>query len=593
MPAAPQIEILPEHVIHKIAAGEVVERPVSVVKELVENSLDAGATRIHVSLEQGGCKSIRVEDDGHGIAATQLPLALKRHATSKIRAAEDLFRLNTLGFRGEALPSIASTGDFRLESATADSDPLGYAIEVRSGRLGEVQETALSRGTRIQLKDLFSTTPARLKFLKRPETEWGHVADLLTAMALHRLDVEWRLEHNGKTSLFCPRVDDPKRRILDLFGRETMEVLYPLKRVVSGITLRGLIGHPNFSKKSNRHIYVFVNGRLVQDRLILHAISSGYRGLLMTQQYPMAVLYLDIDPSRVDVNVHPTKREVRFSDSNVIHHLISESIRHCLDQAPWKQGESSLPSPATEGERSGFEAPQERIQAALQGFMARPQLNEIGTRSFSDPPRQAELAKQAKVGMLDFQELRLIGQFDATYLVCESHGSLLLIDQHAAHERIGFEQLKRSYLTGKLSRQSLLTPLTFSLGEGEAAKLRSCLEELEKFGFALDEFGENTFVLKAHPILLKNCDWLALLREIAEEIEESPLAGLEERIDHVLATMACHRQIRAHQRLVEDEMRALLKDLEGTPRSYHCPHGRPVMVEIASEEIEKWFKRIV
>jgi DNA mismatch repair protein MutL len=591
MPGA-EIQILPDHVIHKIAAGEVVERPVSVVKELVENSLDAGATRIHVALEQGGCKAIRVEDDGHGIAPEQMPLALKRHATSKIRAAEDLFRLNTLGFRGEALPAIASTGDFRLESATQNSDPLGYAVEVRAGKVGELQETALSRGTRIQLKDLFSTTPARLKFLKRPETEWSHVADFLTAMALHRLDVEWRLEHNGKTSLFCPRADDPKRRILDLFGRETMEVLYPLERQVSGVALRGLIGHPNFSKKSNRHLYVFVNGRLVQDRLINHAIVSGYRGLLMTQQFPMAVLHLEVDPSRVDVNVHPTKREVRFSDSNVIHHLISETIRHRLDQAPWKGEEPRSESVPAKAQPEGWswDEPQERIRNAVEDFMARAPRQEIGTIPL---PRQAELAKQAKVGMLDFQELRLIGQFDATYLVCESRGSLLLIDQHAAHERIGFEQLKKSFLAGKLAQQSLLTPLTFQMPEGEAAKLRSCLEGLEKFGFAVDEFGENTFVLKAHPTLMKDCDWLALLRELAEELEEQPLAGLEERIDHVLATMACHRQIRAHHRLADDEMRSLLQQLEGTPRSYHCPHGRPVMVEIASEEIEKWFKRIV
>ncbi|HKY64348.1 MAG TPA: DNA mismatch repair endonuclease MutL [bacterium] len=589
---APAIQVLPDHVIHKIAAGEVVERPVSVVKELVENSLDAGATRIHVALEQGGCKAIRVEDDGHGIAPEQLPLALKRHATSKIRTAEDLFRLNTLGFRGEALPAIASTGDFRLESATEHSDPLGYAVEVRAGKVGPLQETALSRGTRIQLKDLFSTTPARLKFLKRPETEWSHVADFLTAMALHRLDVEWRLEHNGKVSLFCPRTDEPKRRILDLFGRETMEVLYPMERQVSGVSLRGLIGHPNFSKKSNRHLYVFVNGRLVQDRLINHAIVSGYRGLLMTQQYPMAVLYLEVDPSRVDVNVHPTKREVRFSDSNVIHHLISESIRHRLDQAPWKEGEAASSPAAVQAAPEGWswDQPQERVRNAIDDFLARSPQPSLGTRAFVPPP---EPAKQAKVGMLDFQELRLIGQFDATYLVCESRGSLLLIDQHAAHERIGFEALKKSYLSGPLAQQRLLTPLTFQLAEGEAAKLRSCLDALEPFGFAVDEFGENSFVLKAHPTLLKDSDWLALLREIAEELEEQPLAGLEERIDHVLATMACHRQIRAHHRLTEEEMRALLGQLEGTPRSYHCPHGRPVMVEIAAEEIEKWFKRIV
>ncbi len=613
MPSVPRpIRVLPENVVHKIAAGEVVERPVSVVKELVENSLDAGATRIHVSLEQGGAKSIVVTDDGHGIPPRDLPLALKRHATSKITRAEDLFSLHTLGFRGEALPSIASISEFRLESATVESDPVGYAVEVKAGKLSELQELPMSRGTRISVKELFCTTPARLKFLKRPETEWSHTLDLLTAMALHHLAVEWRLEHNGKVSLFCPAAADPKRRILDLFGKETMERLYPLERKVSELSIRGLIGHPNFSKKTNRQIYVFVNGRLVQDRLINHAVVNGYRGLLMTQQYPMAILHLDADPAKVDVNVHPTKREVRFSNSNVVHHLISETIRHALDRAPWREaaetegleegreatarlaaGGFSFPEPAPRQTSLGESFREEYargIERALRGFAP----GEAGTASAAEAPSWREAPKSARIGALAFSELRLIGQLGATYLVCESEGSLLLVDQHAAHERIGFERLKRSYLSGPLPQQRLLQPLSFDLPEHEAARLRACLPRLEAFGFAVDEFGEGSFVLKAHPTLLRDVDWIAVLREIAEEMEESSgMAGLEDRIDHVLATMACHRQIRAHQRLSEEEMLALLRELEGTPRSYHCPHGRPVMVEVEAREIEKWFKRVL
>lgn len=609
----PPIQILPEYVVHKIAAGEVVERPVSVVKELVENSLDAGSTRIQVSLEQGGTKSIVVSDNGHGISPRDMPIALKRHATSKITRAEDLFSLHTLGFRGEALPSIASISDFRIESATDESDPVGYALEVKAGKVGELQELPMSRGTRISVKELFCTTPARLKFLKRPETEWSHILDFLTAMAVYHLDVEWRLEHNGKTSLFCPATDDPKRRILDLFGKETMEKLYPLERKVSEIEVRGLIGHPNFSKKTNRQLYVFVNGRLVQDRLINHAIVNGYRGLLMTQQYPMAILSLEIDPSKVDVNVHPTKREVRFSNSNVVHHLLSETVRHCLDQAPWREEpavEAGRAAPfedfrsAGNSEGSFFSEPatlgvssspsreeySQNIQRALQNFRPETQAN------FSDKPQHSwrEDPKSAKIGSLSFSTLRLIGQLHATYLVCESEGSLLLIDQHAAHERIGFERLKRSYLSGPLPQQRLLHPLSFDLPENEAARLRACLPRLEAFGFSVDEFGENSFVLKAHPTLLEGEDWVGLLREISQEMEDSSgMEGLEDRIDHLLATMACHRQIRAHQRLDDEEMLALLRELEGTPRSYHCPHGRPVMVEVEAREIEKWFKRLL
>ncbi|MFO1463848.1 MAG: DNA mismatch repair endonuclease MutL [bacterium] len=605
------IQELPEEVVHKIAAGEVVERPVSVVKELVENSLDAGATRIHVTLEQGGCKSIVVSDDGHGIPPREMPIALKRHATSKIRRAEDLFALHTLGFRGEALPSIASISEFRLESATAESDPLGYALEVKAGKLGDLQELPMSRGTRISVRELFCTTPARLKFLKRPETEWSHIADFLTAMALHHLAVEWRLEHNGKTSFFCPVTGDPRRRILDLFGKETMEKLYPLERRVSELALHGLIGHPNFSRKTNRDLYVFVNGRLVQDRLINHAIVNGYRGFLMTQQYPMAILHLEVDPGLVDVNVHPTKREVRFSNSNVVHHLISETIRRRLEEAPWREaggegegasssepkqfGEAQVPEVAPAGGRQATAVADfpsdyaKRVQGALSEYAARakPWLAVEGGRGWPEE-------KAAKVGTLAFAELRLIGQFQATYLICESEGSLLLIDQHAAHERIGFERLKRSYLSGPLPQQRLLTPVSFELAEGEAVRLRSCLEKLEAFGFAADEFGEGSFVLKAQPALLGDADGVTVLREVAQELEDaSGLTPVQERVDHVLATMACHRQIRANHRLSDEEMRALLRELEGTPRSYHCPHGRPVMVEIEPREIEKWFKRVV
>ncbi len=598
MPAPRPIQELPEAVIHKIAAGEVVERPASVVKELVENSLDAGATRIHVTLEQGGCKAIVVTDDGHGIPPQEMPLALKRHATSKIRRAEDLFALHTLGFRGEALPSIASISEFRLESATVQSDPVGYALEVSGGKARDLQELPMTRGTRISVRDLFCTTPARLKFLKRPETEWSHIADFLTAMALHHLQVEWRLEHNGKVSFFCPSTGDPLRRILDLFGRETMERLYPVERRVSEMAIRGLLGHPNFSRKTNRDLYVFVNGRLVQDRLINHAIVSGYHGLLMTQQYPMAILHLEVDPALVDVNVHPTKREVRFSNSNVVHHLISETLRRRLEEAPWRSSlaPESGAEAATElffqSSKSGFSKGQGEGGSTKADYARNLQgaLSEYATRV-----ADSTLApKTAKIGTLAFSELRLIGQFQATYLLCESAGSLLLIDQHAAHERIGFEQLRRTHLSGPLPQQRLLHPVSFELPEGEAARLRSSLDSLEAFGFAADEFGENSFVLKAQPALLGDIDGVALLRELAQELEgSSGLNAIQDRVDHALATMACHRQIRAHHRLDEAEMRALLRDLEGTPRSYHCPHGRPVMVEIESREIEKWFKRLL
>jgi len=605
----PTIKELPENVKHKIAAGEVVERPVSVVKELVENSIDAGARRIQISIKKGGMDSISISDDGHGIPAGQIPLALKRHATSKISDAEDLFSLQTLGFRGEALASIASVSKFRLESATDKTDPIGYVLEVREGKPENLKETPMPRGTRVLVEDLFCTTPARRKFLKRPETEWGHIMDLVTALALGYLHLEWTVEHNGKKVIFCPPTQDPLRRILDLFGKDARENLYTVERTVSELELRGLISHPNFCKKSNRHLFVYINGRYIQDRLVNHAIVHGYRNLLMQKQYPMVVLNLQLDPKLVDVNVHPTKREVRFSNGNAIHNLISETIYRRLEEAPWKtQGTvshrteehlsfgmkkdetpSQLPRPGPRDLK--------KIQSGGEGWPGGnwprlPHEGEIEESPRTPIPLENLSPPQAKIGTLPFAQLQLIGQFLLTYLVCEHEGSLILIDQHAAHERIGFEKLKSSFGSGGLSRQNLLNPISFDLPPAESDRLRACLSSLEPYGLQVEEFGEHSFVIKAVPTLIKKCDWIQMMGDLVDKIEgEGRLKGLEEKVDHVLATMACHRQIRAGDRLSREEMQALLKQLEGTPRGYHCPHGRPVMVEIRSAEIEKWFKR--
>ncbi len=605
----PIIRELSENVIHKIAAGEVVERPVSVVKELLENSLDAQSDRIELNVEQGGMKTIEVIDNGHGIEANQLPLALKRHATSKILQAEDLFALTTLGFRGEALPAIASVSHFILESATENSQPVGYVWEINQSEPPHLKETARTQGTRIRVGDLFCTTPARRKFLKRPETEWSHISDLVTALALSRLDVSWRVTHNGKVFMDSPATSDPKERILDLFGREAMENLFAVERQVAEVGIWGLIGHPNFSRRSNRQMFVYVNGRYVQDRLINHGIVQGYRSLLMTGQYPMVLLHLNLAPELVDVNVHPTKREVKFSNGNAIHHLISETIAQALAQAPWQQSvqdnvpqdfdnrfskesfsggmPTSHPTQASQnfmqGTLNGTLDPSARIQGALRDYYSQ-----------HLPAAVNQGPVQVKMGSFGFSSLRLIGQFNLTYLVCEQDGALVLIDQHAAHERIGFEQLKKSFSENGLPRQRLLTPLTLEFSPNESEKLRGRLKELDLYGIEIDDFGGNTFALKAHPTLLNKCDWIKLLRDMVDHIESpQETQELSAHIDHVLATMACHRQIRAGDRLSVEEMRELLVHLEGTPRSYHCPHGRPVMVEIADREIEKWFKRIL
>lgn len=636
----PKIQELSESVIHKIAAGEVVERPVSVVKELVENAIDAGATRIEVSVQTGGVESIVVKDNGCGIAPMELSIALKRHATSKIRSDEDLFQLHSLGFRGEALPSIASVSEFSLQSATAETAPVGYCIRVKNGQKSELSELAMEQGTRVEVKKLFSTTPARLKFLKREQTEWAHIADYLTAMALGHLSIEWRIFKNGKKFLFSPAVSEAQKRFFDLFGSEVSESLYPIDCSSSGLHLYGYIGHPNFSRKNPKQMYVFVNGRYVQDRLINHAITSGYRSLLMTQQYPMVLLHLNIDPAWVDVNVHPAKREVRFSQGNTIHSLISANIRRELEKSPWQQrhsegfvaqreeaqtsqaGEAIQLSEFALESRQASRFSQSGVSQVASGetltIHVEPQTDSGSARVGPLPVKKSDIAierfegmiserknqaafqaqtsffPQAQIGTFPFQDLHLIGQFKATYIVCEYESSLLLIDQHAAHERIGFEELKKSFEDKKLVQQRFLNPPILEFNPQEAERLRMCLTELEKFSLEVEDFGENSFALKAYPVLLKNCQWKALIQEMVDEMmTEVPAEALVKKIDHILATMSCHRQIRANDRLSREEMKALLKQLEGTPRSYHCPHGRPVMVEISSREIEKWFKRVL
>lgn len=597
------IQQLPDEVVHKIAAGEVVERPVSVVKELVENAIDAGATKIEIEVEQGGIRLIRITDNGQGIPVQQLPLALKRHATSKIRQAEDLHQLNTLGFRGEALPSIASVSRFKIETATEASDPVGYVLEVREGKHQALRETPMPRGTRVTVEEIFSTTPARLKFLKRPETEWSHMADLLTALALGYPEIEWQVSHQGKNFISCPATEDFQQRLLDLFGKETKRKLYPLRREVSGLELTGYFGHPNFSRRTNRYLFTYVNHRYVQDRLINHAIVNGYRSLLMTGQYPMAILKLRLQPDLVDVNVHPSKKEVRFSNGNAIHHLISETLRRALEEAPWQES-GEVPEMKSIQKKSLFSKESSRHSSREPDLLsALPKTENAGERvrhaleafaQRNEAPGPELTPKQAQVGTLPFKDLRLIGQFHATYLLCERNGSLILIDQHAAHERIGFEKLKRSYDSGKMPTQRLLHPISFELSARDSERLRPYLDFLHAFGLEVEEFGEHSFVLKAYPSLLKKVDGVGLIRELLDQgISEAPLESLEKRVDHVLATMACHRQIRANHRLTQEEMESLLSQLEGTPRSYHCPHGRPVMVEIEGREIEKWFKRVL
>jgi len=585
----PPIRKLPEELITKIAAGEVVERPLSVVKELVENSIDARATSIVITLKEGGKQLIEVSDNGRGIPADQIELALTRHATSKIQHLDDLTHLHSLGFRGEALPSIAAISKFRLESATPQHQPMGQFWDNTHETLqtGPITRQA---GTTVQVQDLFYATPARLKFLKSTATEWGHIHDFILSMALYHLNIEWSLIHQGKTLLKTQTTTNLLDRVGDLFGRETQAQLYSFEREVPGIQMRGFLSHPNFSRSQSKNFFVFVNGRYVQDRVINHAILAGYRSLLMKDQYPMVILDLNIDPQQVDVNVHPSKREVRFANSRAIHSLISETLYHRLLESPWAQitGHSA--------ERGGGN-PIQGLMPLAATFMesaasARP-MNWVAAPSLS-PNNEELFGSQIKTGTLQYDQLKIIGQLLQTYILCQAEERLVLIDQHAAHERIGFEKLKRQFETGVIASQRLLHPINVDLRPSEGEILKQYIDELEQFGFEIRFFGGNTFMIQAVPHLLSKEDPKKILFCLLDSLEnENRLAPLVEKVDHTLATMACHHQIRAGDPLNLPEMEQLLKDLNGTPHSYHCPHGRPVMVEISQYEIERWFKRVL
>ncbi len=604
---------LPPEIAEKIAAGEVVERPLSVVKELLENSIDAGATRIEIFLEEGGKKLIRIQDNGIGMNPTELRLALQRHATSKIKNLDELFSISTLGFRGEALPSIAAISKFKMQSRSREEEQqFAYEICVEGGKVIHEREVGHPLGTTIEISELFFNTPARLKFLKSSETEWGYIDELVTALALANPEIQWIVHHQNKERIRYTK-SGLKDRMFEVWGKQVFEGFYPLLHEQSEYSVQGYIGHPNLSKSQAKGMYVFVNGRWVKDRLLNHAIATGYRNLLMQHQYPLVVLFFNLPPSEVDVNVHPTKREVRFVKTQFVHHFISEAIHSELVKAPWVStspenvrtfssptlGEGASPSSVG----AGFSRPQmetnwkkenydslSKQQSELKHLTPLPTENAL---AFS-PQGERGMEEAGQAGVLPFAPLKIIGQLKLTYILCESDNHLVLIDQHAAHERLGYEQIKSSYEKREMRSQNLLVPEQLYLKEFELELIRPYQEKFEEMGLVVEEFGKECLLVKAIPEVLGKMDVKKLIENILEDLKNFPQTRrLEEKLDHLFATMACHRQVRAGDKLNLEEMQALISQLDAEAVLYHCPHGRPLMVQVSYAEIEKWFKRVV
>jgi DNA mismatch repair protein MutL len=627
-----KIKILPEILSNKIAAGEVVERPASVVKELLENALDAGSTRIMIDIEKGGRSLIRVSDNGSGMGRDDALLALERYATSKIYKDQDLFRIHTLGFRGEALPSIAAVSRFSLVSRNPSAD-VGTRISVEGGKIKNVTEVGAPKGTMVTIRQLFFNTPARRKFLKTTGTEMGHIADKIASIALGHPGVQFRLTHNDKIVKDWPSTSAPLDRVVDVLGSDLKNSLHSLKFQNNAVSISGWISSPRTTRRTSRGLFIYVNGRFVRDRIVQHALFEGYSQRLVKGQFPIAALFINVPFEEVDVNVHPTKNEVRFARQRDIH----EAVRQAVAQTLFETDKSSWGSP--KGFKNEEFTPQGRVsETAKMEFGLRPG----GTIETSAPEgrRTAEVGKEklefgreyadfgitqandrfkgessdtdefTEHGILDepatritqktiwqkkrFGDMRIIGQLHNTYIVCEADAGLILIDQHAAHERILFERFSDRATHSPKAAQRLLVPESVELGYREAGVLEKLIPDLAALGLDIEPFGGNTFLVKSVPPLLAEREVKPLLIEIVEKIVEiGSSSGLAEMLDECRMVMACHGAIRANQALSEAQINGLLAQLDECHNPSHCPHGRPTWIRWDIRGLEKSFKRIV
>jgi DNA mismatch repair protein MutL len=580
------IRILSDEMASRIAAGEVVERPASVVKELMENSIDAGASEIFVWLEKSGTDLIRVTDDGEGMAPADLALAVERHATSKLSEAEDLFCISTLGFRGEALPSIGSVAKMEIISRPLGAT-VGQRLRVDGGKKQELRAAPTAHGTTIEIRDIFFNTPARRKFLKTPATELSHICDVVNRLALANPKVHFRLQHDGRTVADYVAVHDDKDRLHQVLGRDVAKCLlrFDWRNHESGeLTVSGYLSSAPTAFPNARHLYTFVNHRFVRDKVLTHAVLHGYDTLLMKGQYPAVILFLDVPLEEVDVNVHPAKYEVRFRRQSDIHDAVSRAIRRAL-RVEAKEPSSNL-NPATAAPYLVVrEAPMTYSISASTRYDAPERLPDVFA-----VPRRLEMVPE--LGF--FSSLTILGQILGCYLICASSQGLALIDQHAAHERIAFEKLRRQLDDGKVATQSLLIHQSVELTAGEMMLVEQKLDVLEHFGFSLEPFGPGAYAITAVPALLPEGEYSQLIRQMVAELAEvDTSARLRQHIEERLATIACHSVIRADRKLEIDEMRALLRELDQIEFATQCPHGRPVLLEFSRDELEHLFKRVV
>jgi DNA mismatch repair protein MutL len=606
----PRIQQLPAPLVNQIAAGEVIERPASVLKELLENAVDAGSSRIDIEVERGGADLIRVADNGCGIPAEDLPLAFASHATSKLHSADDLFRIATLGFRGAALASVGSIAQVTLQSRPPDQ-PCGAEVTCHGGQLSPVRPWNGGAGTRVEVRHLFYNTPARRKFLRAPGTEMAHIAEAFTRLALAPLTPHVTLRHNGQLLHEVPLSADLLDRVALFFGPEVRDRLYPVDGQRGPALLHGYVADPACERGTGQLQYLFVNGRCVRDRGLSLALQEAYRGLLMTGRYAVAFLFLELPPDQVDVNVHPSKAEVRFRDPQALQQLLLEAVRLRLraqnltaplrPPAAAKGGPS--PAPSRERQRRSPAAdpgpprgPEGALFRTAGAGPAAPRPSPVARRGADSPPQvpaaRAEAADRAAPGMPPAGPPKAIQVHDL-YLVVEVPEGLLVIDQQALHERILFEQLQRRLAAGTLEVQRLLIPQPVSLPARQAALVLEQREALAALGLEVGDFGGATVLLSSYPVLLGKSPPEGILRAVADDLANRERVPSREQLLHeLLSLMACHAAVRAGDRLTPEEIAALVAQRDLAENTHHCPHGRPTSLLFTRQDLARQFRRV-
>jgi DNA mismatch repair protein MutL len=613
------IQQLPSHLINQIAAGEVVERPASVVKELLENSLDAGATRIELEIEQGGSKRIRIRDNGCGIPKDELNLALSRHATSKITSLDDLEQVRSLGFRGEALPSIASIARLSI-SSHSEKQPQAWKLSGNGGDIFDDPEPCSHpQGTTIDVRDLFFNVPARRKFLKTEKTEFRHLEDVVKKIALSRFQTSISLKHGNKTTLHLQSANDQvssERRVTEVFGPAFMEQSLRIEYEAAGLTLSGWVGLPTFSRSQADLQYFYVNGRIIRDRIVTHAVRQAYQDVLYHGRHPAYLLFLELNPNQVDVNAHPTKHEVRFREARLVHDFLYRTLHKALADIRPKPIEEEANGSALENSNREAQTPSQThypfqdtqthltipVREQMEVYK---QLHHSPNSKKSNPfiPSDANtnniphsLAVQTESNDSNTGEVPPLGfalaQLHGIFILAENAQGLIIVDMHAAHERITYEYLKKSMAEDTIRSQPLLVPNSVSVSKKEASCAMEYADIFQQLGFSVDRLAPEKLVIRAVPSLLKSADTASLLRDVlADFIQHGSSERIQQTINEILSTMACHGSVRANHKLSVPEMNALLRDMERTERSGQCNHGRPTWTQLDIKQLDKLFMR--